>query len=85
MRFVWRAFADMRSGVRLAHRRDAEDAFAHLVCRYERPLICYEGQEASFLGKRGNGPSEHRPARDRAGRDVLVLALRRQANARARC
>lgn len=54
VRYMRRVFDDVRSGVRRANGRGAEGDYAHLVCRYERPLICYPGQEASFAGKRGN-------------------------------
>lgn len=45
---------DARSRTRLAHRRAEPGAFPHLVTRYQRPVICYPGQESAFQGKRHN-------------------------------
>lgn len=69
-RLLWRRAADLRSHSRLADRRGDRVAFGHLVCRYERPLICYAGQEANFAGKRGNVELAL------AGIDGLVIAPR---------
>lgn len=54
VRAALRAIDDTRSGVRLAGARGDTASHPHLVCRYERPLICYPGQEASFPNKRRN-------------------------------
>jgi len=53
-RLALRVADDARSGLRIAKTRAAPEVYPHLVCRYERPLICYEGQEASFPNKRNN-------------------------------
>ncbi len=38
----------------MARAKSDSAQFSHLVCGYERPLICYPGQEARFVGKRRN-------------------------------
>ena len=54
LRAGWRSLADYRSGTRLATRRGSPEDYPYEICGYERPLICYAGQEAAFASKRGN-------------------------------
>jgi vancomycin resistance protein VanW len=54
LRLLRRRISDAAAGVRFAHERAETGCLPLIVCRYERPLICYEGQEAAFAGKRRN-------------------------------
>ncbi len=54
IRILIRKFHDRWAATRYARARGSNSTFLHLVCRYERPLICYSGQEARFAGKRHN-------------------------------
>lgn len=48
-----RSLRDRCSDLTFAGRRVAAP-YEHLVCAYERPLICYPGQQPAFEGKRHN-------------------------------
>ncbi len=54
IRALQRAIIDRARGVRFAGKRGDQASYAHVVCRYERPLVCYPGQEAQFADKRRN-------------------------------
>ena len=54
MRALRRSVVDARSGVRFATGRGEQSDFPHRMCAYERPLICYAGQEARFAAKKHN-------------------------------
>jgi hypothetical protein len=49
-----RAAADRWKRVQFTRKRDAPGSYQHQVCSYDRPLICYPGQERAFDGKRHN-------------------------------
>ena len=54
LRLVRRRLSDDMRRTRFARTRQDARAFPVLICRYERPLICYPGQEHRFAGKQHN-------------------------------
>jgi vancomycin resistance protein VanW len=54
LRFLSRRVIDTLARLRFAMTRADIAEFNHLLCQYDRPLICYPGQEAHFDGKRHN-------------------------------
>jgi hypothetical protein len=53
-RQVVRSLSDRAARVRFASGRSSADTFPCIVAAYERPLICYAGQESAFAGKLRN-------------------------------
>lgn len=53
-RVLRRLIVDARSGARFGAGLGAQRDFSHRVCGYERPLICYAGQEGRFAAKKHN-------------------------------
>jgi len=54
IRALRRRFVDSCSCVRFADGLGDAGGFSHRICEYERPLICYAGQEQRFTAKKHN-------------------------------